>query len=47
VMPKVDWARWREVSREVLPRAERDDYGATLILLEKMARASSPSPPPA
>ena len=39
VMPKVDWTRWREVSREALPRAERDDFGATLVLLERKPRA--------
>ncbi|HUJ37187.1 MAG TPA: dihydrofolate reductase [Hyphomicrobium sp.] len=39
LMPDVDWARWREVFREKLPRAERDDYDATLILFERKPRA--------
>jgi dihydrofolate reductase len=38
-MPEVDWARWKEVAREALPRGERDDYDATLILLERQPRA--------
>jgi dihydrofolate reductase len=39
LMPNVDWTRWREVSREALPRGECDDFGATLVLLEKKPRA--------
>jgi hypothetical protein len=38
-MPDVDWARWREVFREKLLRAERDVYDATLILFERKPRA--------
>jgi dihydrofolate reductase len=47
VMPTVDWARWREISREALPRGQRDDYGATLILLERKPRAGASTPPSA
>jgi dihydrofolate reductase len=36
-MPKVDWKAWREVSREALPRGPRDDFSATLILIERTA----------
>jgi dihydrofolate reductase len=38
LMPKVDWGRWQEVSREALPRGERDDFDATLLLLERKPR---------
>jgi dihydrofolate reductase len=38
LMPKVDWDRWQEVSREPLPRGERDDFDATLLLLERKPR---------
>jgi dihydrofolate reductase len=38
LMPKVDWDRWQEVSREQLPRGERDDFDATLLLLERKPR---------
>jgi dihydrofolate reductase len=47
VMPAVDWAWWREISREALPRGQRDDYGATLILLERKPRAGASTPPSA
>jgi dihydrofolate reductase len=33
--PAVDWGGWREVSREALPRAPRDDCTATLIVLDR------------
>jgi dihydrofolate reductase len=39
LMPATDWAKWREVSREALPRGERDDFDATLIVLERKPRA--------
>ncbi len=39
VMPEVDWTRWREVAREVLPWGEGDDFRSTLILLERKPRA--------
>ena len=39
MMPSVDWTRWKEASREALPRGERDDFGATLVLLEKKPHA--------
>jgi dihydrofolate reductase len=38
-MPEVDWSRWREIWREALPRGERDDFDATLLLLERKPRA--------
>jgi dihydrofolate reductase len=38
LMPEVDWAKWQEVSREALPRAERDDFDAALIVLERRPR---------
>jgi dihydrofolate reductase len=47
VMPAVDWARWQEISREALPRGQRDDYGATLVLLERKPRAGASTPPSA
>jgi len=47
VMPAVDWARWREISREALPRGQRDDYGATLVLLERKPRTGASTPPSA
>jgi dihydrofolate reductase len=46
-MPTVDWTRWQEISREALPRGQRDDFGATLILLEKMPRAGASAAPSA
>jgi len=44
VMPPVDWARWTEIAREALPRGPRDDFGATLILLERKPRAGAAWP---
>jgi dihydrofolate reductase len=38
-MPEVDWSRWREIWREALPRGDRDDFDATLLLLERKPRA--------
>jgi dihydrofolate reductase len=38
LMPEVDWSRWQEISREALSRGERDDYDATLIVLERKPR---------
>ena len=38
LMPAVDWGRWQEVSREALPRGERDDFDSTLLLLERKPR---------
>jgi len=38
LMPEVDWARWQEVSHEALPRGERDDFDARLIVLERKPR---------
>jgi dihydrofolate reductase len=38
LMPKIDWGRWQEASREPLPRGERDDFDATLLLLERKPR---------
>ena len=35
LMPEVDWKAWGEVSREALPRGPHDDYGATVIRLER------------
>lgn len=32
-----DVATWREVSREALPKGERDDYASTLIVFERLA----------
>ncbi len=46
-MPAVDWTRWQEVARETLARGDRDDYGATLILLEKKPRTGPHRPPSA
>ena len=46
-MPTVDWTRWKEISREALPRGQRDDFGATLVLLEKKARAAVSAAPSA
>jgi hypothetical protein len=40
-MPEVDWKAWREVSREALPRGPHDDYGATLVRLERGGRPGS------
>ena len=39
LMPEVNWGRWQEVAREAQPRGERDDFDATLILLERKPRA--------
>ncbi|MEQ1670503.1 MAG: dihydrofolate reductase [Hyphomicrobium sp.] len=33
--PKPDPAEWREVSREALPKGERDDFASTLIVYER------------
>ncbi|MGZ5823960.1 MAG: dihydrofolate reductase, partial [Hyphomicrobium sp.] len=41
LMPEVDWKAWREVSREALPRGPHDDYGATLVRLERAGRPGS------
>jgi len=41
LMPEVDWKAWREVSREALPRGPHDDYGATLVRLERGGRPGS------
>jgi dihydrofolate reductase len=38
LMPEVDWSRWQEISREALPRGDRDDYDARLIVLERKPR---------
>jgi dihydrofolate reductase len=34
-LPEIDWGEWREVSREALPRGERDDFAATFTVLER------------
>jgi dihydrofolate reductase len=41
LMPEVDWKAWREVSREALPRGPHDNYGATLVRLERGGRPGS------
>jgi len=33
--PAIDWAQWEERSREELPQGPRDDFTATLIVLER------------
>jgi len=35
MFPELDWSDWQEVGREELPRGPNDDYGATLITLER------------
>ena len=34
--PPLDPAHWREVSRDVLPKGERDEFAATLIVLDRI-----------
>jgi dihydrofolate reductase len=34
--PQIDAAAWREVSREKLERSSRDEYAATLIVLDRV-----------
>ena len=46
LMPEVDWKAWREVSREALPRGPHDDYGATLVRLERGGRPGRQPPGP-
>lgn len=36
VFPALDPAHWREVSREALPRGERDEHGALLRVLDRV-----------
>lgn len=33
--PALDWAEWREVSREPIPRTAKDDHPATLITFDR------------
>ncbi len=40
VLPELDPAVWREVSREPLERGPRDEFAAELVILE---RASGPA----
>ena len=35
IFPPFDAGAWREVSRETLPRGERDEFAATLRILER------------
>jgi dihydrofolate reductase len=37
--PKPDAKDWREVSREPLPKGERDDHASTLIVYERLGAA--------
>ncbi len=41
--PEPDPAQWQEVRREPLPRGDRDDYPATLIVLERWSPARLPA----
>jgi dihydrofolate reductase len=41
--PELEVDQWREVSRETLPRGARDQYDATLIVLERTGPALEPS----
>lgn len=44
--PDIDLRQWREVSAEVLPHGPRDEYPATLRILERTTvNASAPSAP--
>ncbi len=36
-LPPLDPARWREVSREVLPKGERDDHAASLFVYDRIS----------
>lgn len=36
-LPGIDWRQWREVSRQALPRGDRDDFAATFVVLERAA----------
>ncbi len=35
LFPAIDWTQWEERSREELPQSPRDDFTATLIVLER------------
>jgi dihydrofolate reductase len=37
--PDLDAAQWQEVSREALPKGERDEFAATLIVYERVAES--------
>ncbi len=37
--PDLDAAQWRQVSREALPKGDRDDFAATLIVYERVAES--------
>lgn len=37
--PALDTGEWREVSRQVLPKGEKDDHAATLKILERIPAA--------
>lgn len=36
-LPPLDPARWREVSRETLPKGERDDHAASLFVYDRIS----------
>jgi dihydrofolate reductase len=40
--PPLDLKLWREVSRETLPKGERDEFAATLIVYERAAAPANP-----
>ena len=36
--PGFDKSAWRETAREAIPQGPKDEYGATLVTLERIAR---------
>lgn len=38
--PVLEPSQWRELSRETLPRGPKDEFGATLVVLDRIAAAA-------